>query len=146
MVDRRRRAALQPSFCRPGHAAGLRAVGVVGLAAAGDHVRRGRLPTLHEKVAALLHSLARDHPFVDGNKRTAWAAAAVFYQINGHVIGAEVDDGLIVGLVVDVAEGLMDVPAIAAALKEWAQPYPTPAEWIDDDDPTDSGRGRHHRD
>ncbi|WP_155769446.1 Fic family protein [Mycobacterium asiaticum] len=29
-------------------------------------------PTTHEKAAALLHSLTRNHPFVDGNKRTAW--------------------------------------------------------------------------
>jgi death on curing protein len=35
-------------------------------------------PTLHEKAAALLHSLARNHPFVDGNKRTARAATTVF--------------------------------------------------------------------
>jgi len=33
-------------------------------------------PTIHEKAAALLHGLARNHPFVDGNKRTAWAATS----------------------------------------------------------------------
>jgi death-on-curing protein len=38
----------------------------------------------------------------------------------------------------------MDVPNIAAVLKDWAQPFPTPQEWIDDDDPSDTG-GRHHR-
>src|SRR5260370_32185180 len=62
-------------------------------------------PTLHEKSAALLHSLARNHPFVDGNKRTAWAATAVFYEINGYTISVMVDPGQIVGLVVDIAEG-----------------------------------------
>lgn len=31
-------------------------------------------PTVHEKASALLHGLARNHPFVDGNKRTAWSA------------------------------------------------------------------------
>nr|WP_319455134.1 MULTISPECIES: Fic family protein [unclassified Mycobacterium] len=35
-------------------------------------------PTVHEKAAAVLHSLARNHPFIDGNKRTAWAATTVF--------------------------------------------------------------------
>jgi death on curing protein len=98
-------------------------------------------PTLHEKAAALLHSLARNHPFVDGNKRSSWAAVAVFYQINGYVIAGMVDPGRVVGLVVDVAEGQLDVPAIAAYLKEWAQPFPTPAEWVDD---PDDGGGRHH--
>lgn len=36
-------------------------------------------PTIHEKAAALLHSLARNHPFIDGNKRTAWAATRCDY-------------------------------------------------------------------
>jgi death-on-curing protein len=79
-------------------------------------------PTIHEKAAALLHGLARNHPFIDGNKRTAWAATEVFYTINGHEMTA--DDGLIVALVVDIAEGLLDVPAIAATLKVWALPLP----------------------
>jgi death-on-curing protein len=35
-------------------------------------------PTIHEKAGAMLHSLARNHPFLDGNKRTAWAATSVF--------------------------------------------------------------------
>jgi death on curing protein len=101
-------------------------------------------PTLHEKAAALLHSLARNHPFVDGNKRTAWAATAVFYEINGHSIQPGIDPGRVVGLVVDVAEGLTDVPNIAAVLKEWAQPFPTPPEWIEDDE-DDTDGGRHHK-
>jgi death-on-curing protein len=98
-------------------------------------------PSLHDKAAALLHSLARNHPFVDGNKRTAWAATTVFYQINGHVI-REIDPGLVVGLVVDVAEGLLDVQAIAATLKQWAVPFPIPTDWVEDDSPP----GRHHKD
>lgn len=98
--------------------------------------------TLHEKAAALLHSLARNHPFVDGNnKRAGWAAVTVFYRINGYTVADEVDPGQVIGLVVDVAEGLIDVPNIAATLKEWAVPFPTPAEWLDD---PDEGGGRHH--
>lgn len=78
-------------------------------------------PTLHEKAAALLHGLARNHPFIDGNKRTAWAATAVFYTVNGMDLHPP-DQGEIVALVVDTAEGQLDVPAIAAALKAWARP------------------------
>ena len=71
---------------------------------------------------------------MDGNKRTACAATAVFCQINGYIIFAE--DGQIVGLVVDVAEGLLDVPFIASVLKDWTKPVPIPDEWIDAaDDP-----------
>ncbi|OBG75340.1 MULTISPECIES: type II toxin-antitoxin system death-on-curing family toxin [unclassified Mycobacterium] len=98
-------------------------------------------PSLHEKAAALLHSLARNHPFVDGNKRTGWAAVTVFYRINGYTVADEIDPGQVVGLVVDVAEGQIDVPAIAATLKQWAQPFPSPEEWLDD---PDDGGGRHH--
>ena len=40
-------------------------------------------PDLFLKAAALMESLARNHPFVDGNKRTAITAAALFLQQNG---------------------------------------------------------------
>ena len=79
-------------------------------------------PSIHEKAAALLHSLVRNHPFVDGNKRTAWAATSVFYQANGYTV--HVDDGEVVALVVDIAEGQCDVPAIAGTLKSWAREVP----------------------
>nr|WP_313901386.1 type II toxin-antitoxin system death-on-curing family toxin [Mycobacterium sp. SMC-8] len=46
-------------------------------------------PTIHEKAAALLHGLARSHPFVNGNKRTAWTATAMFYMLNGYNLNAE---------------------------------------------------------
>ena len=49
-------------------------------------------PDLHTKAAALLHSLARNHALVDGNKRLAWAAAAVFLGINGHRVSAGNDE------------------------------------------------------
>jgi death on curing protein len=89
-------------------------------------------PTLHEKGGALLHGLARNHPFVDANKRTAWAATSVFYQINGYLLAVE--DGAVVALTVDVAEGQLDVPNIAAVLKSWAQPLAGPDNWMGTDE------------
>lgn len=44
-------------------------------------------PTLYEKAAALLHGLASRQVFENGNKRTAWAAAAAFLDVNGIDIG-----------------------------------------------------------
>ena len=44
---------------------------------------RDAYPSLEEKAAALLHSLARDHALVDGNKRLALAASIAFLGING---------------------------------------------------------------
>lgn len=49
-------------------------------------------PTLVEKAAALGLSLAMNHPFVDGNKRTAHAAMEVFLVLNGFEIRASVDE------------------------------------------------------
>lgn len=88
-------------------------------------------PTIHEKGAALLHGLARNHPFIDANKRTAWAATSVFYQINGNLIVLE--DGGVVALTVDVAEGQLDVPSIAAFLKSYALPFPDRDDWMGTD-------------
>ena len=39
--------------------------------------------TVHEKAAALLEAVVRNHALVDGNKRLGWAAAVVFYDLNG---------------------------------------------------------------
>lgn len=96
-------------------------------------------PTIHEK-AALLHGLARNHPFVTGNKCTAWTATAMFYMVNGYHVPVEA--GEVVGLTVDAAEGLKGVADIAATLKGWAQPFDTTEEWIEEDEP---GQGKHHR-
>ena len=40
-------------------------------------------PAVHDKAAALLHSLARTQPLIDGNKRLALAATIAFYGVNG---------------------------------------------------------------
>lgn len=73
---------------------------------------------IHHKAAALMHSLIRGHPFIDGNKRTAVAAVVTFYKLNGYQVGAQ--QGEVVALAVDVAEGQLDVSAIAGILKMWA--------------------------
>ncbi|WP_187336109.1 type II toxin-antitoxin system death-on-curing family toxin [Novosphingopyxis iocasae] len=40
-------------------------------------------PTAAELAAAYAFGIARNHPFVDGNKRTAWVAARLFLALNG---------------------------------------------------------------
>lgn len=52
-------------------------------------------PDLIEKASAMFHSLILNHPFHDGNKRTAFAAVGLFLQLNGiSIIGAhrEIED------------------------------------------------------
>lgn len=74
-------------------------------------------PTVWEKAAALMHSLARNHAFVDGNKRTALVATLLFLSRNGVNVDGQ-DDGQLIALVMGVAEGLTDVSGLAAQLKE----------------------------
>lgn len=71
-------------------------------------------PTLEDKAAALLHSLARNHALVDGNKRLAWLATVVFLDLDGRTV--ELDDEVAFDLVMAVAEGSLDVAEIAACL------------------------------
>ncbi len=61
-------------------------------------------PGLFEKAASLLHSLAINHPFVDGNKRTAWMSTVVFLDLNGAAMDGIDQDGAYL-LVVGVAAG-----------------------------------------
>jgi len=76
-------------------------------------------PDLLTKAAALLHSLARDHPLVDGNKRLAWLATYVFLAKNG--VELDPDDDAAYDLVIAVASGeIDDVAAIATALRAFA--------------------------
>jgi death-on-curing protein len=77
-------------------------------------------PDIHTKAAAVLHSLARNHAFIDGNKRTAFLSAVVFYNLNGFDLIA--NDGDVVSLMLDAAEGQVDVPAIAKSLERWVRP------------------------
>jgi death on curing protein len=48
-----------------------------------------RPETIHEKAAHLMRLLAADHPYVDGNKRTALTATAYFYDLNGFTFEAD---------------------------------------------------------
>jgi death on curing protein len=71
---------------------------------------------LHAKAAALLHSLARNHPLVDGNKRLALAATLAFLGVNGVRLTLTNDEAY--DLIVSVASGeLDDVTSIAAKLR-----------------------------
>lgn len=73
-------------------------------------------PTFAAKAAALMHSLARNHALVDGNKRLAWAATRVFCLLNGRDLAFAVDDAE--ALVLAVARGELDVADIAASIDE----------------------------
>ncbi len=78
-------------------------------------------PDEHEKAAALLHSLTRNHALVDGNKRLALAATIAFRGINGQRLTFTNDHAY--ELVIAIATGeLDDVPSIAARLRQHTEP------------------------
>ncbi len=78
-------------------------------------------PDLDAKAAALLHSLARNHALVDGNKRLALAAVIAFYGVNGRRLTLTNDQAY--DLVIDVAAGhLTSVDDIAARLRTATEP------------------------
>ncbi|HWW51829.1 MAG TPA: type II toxin-antitoxin system death-on-curing family toxin [Verrucomicrobiae bacterium] len=71
---------------RYGGARGVRDVGA--LESALHRPQTGYYDTLIHEAAALLESLVQSHPFVDGNKRVAFAVVDVFLRINGFTITA----------------------------------------------------------
>jgi death-on-curing protein len=80
-------------------------------------------PDLHAKAAALVHSLARNHAFVDGNKRLALGALVAFCGINGLRLALTNDAAY--ELIMQVAVGELDsVEEIAAILKKSTGPRP----------------------
>lgn len=72
-------------------------------------------PTLALKAAALLHSIARNHALVDGNKRLAWLATVVFLDLNQQ--RPDLTDDAAFDLVMDVAQGAAEVEEIAERLR-----------------------------
>ncbi len=73
-------------------------------------------PSLHEKAAALLHSIVANHALVDGNKRLGLASVIAFLGINGWRLTMNEDEAY--DLVIEVARGaLRDVASIARRLE-----------------------------
>ncbi|MBL8964925.1 MAG: type II toxin-antitoxin system death-on-curing family toxin [Phycisphaeraceae bacterium] len=73
---------------------------------------------LFEMAAAYLYHIARNHPFLDGNKRTAAASALVFLDFNGVEVNMPDED--LVDLVLAVAGGTADKATVAGSLRTYA--------------------------
>ena len=71
--------------------------------------------SIFEMAAAHLFGICKNHPFIDGNKRTATAAALVFLEINGIEINAAEKD--FYDLVIGTAEGRVSKAEIAVFLQ-----------------------------
>ena len=103
-----------------GHDADVRDWGLLSSAAARPRATafgEDAYGDLYEKAGALLHSLARNHPLVDGNKRLALAATLAFLGVNG--VRVTLTNDAAYELIVRVASGATDdVAAIAEALRK----------------------------
>ncbi len=71
----------------------------------------------------LLLGIARNHPFGQGNKRTAFAAAEAFLHANGYRLEAP-DGAALADRVVDFITGAMDEAAFADLIRSHAEPIP----------------------
>ncbi len=79
-------------------------------------------PAIWEKASALLQSLACNHAFMDGNKRTAWMATGAFLEVNGYPLDSGFSQQDADDLVLTVATGqLRDVGAIASVLVKFSR-------------------------
>jgi death-on-curing protein len=82
-------------------------------------------PTLAEKAAALLHAITRNHPFADGNKRTATIGMIFMLRANGQQPVWDREQAL--EMIVSVAEGRVTLADFAAWLPTVpADPLPDP--------------------
>ena len=73
-----------------GGSMGIRDVGALESALLRPQI--GYYDSLIEEAAALMESLAMNHPFVDGNKRAAFFATDAFLRMNGHFIDCDSEE------------------------------------------------------
>jgi len=76
-------------------------------------------PDIFQKAAALLESLIKNHPFIDGNKRTAISSTGLFLRINGYSL--ETSQKELEDFTLNMATGKISVTAAAKWLKQYSQ-------------------------
>jgi len=112
----------QDQIVRYGGTAGIRdlellqsALGLPAATFAGDFLHAD----IYEMAAAYLFHIVRNHPFIDGNKRTGTVAALVFLLLNGRTFNAPEND--LVKTVVAVAAGRMTKAELALFFRKWVK-------------------------
>ncbi len=123
-IDRRILVLLHDeSLAMHGGASGIRDEGLLesaltrapNLAAYGD-------PDVAALAAAYAYGLAKNHPFVDGNKRAAFLGVGLFLGLNGHRLTASQAEATVA--VFGLAAGDWDEPTFAAWLRSHLAPRP----------------------
>ncbi len=76
-------------------------------------------PTIHQQAAAYLYHIAKNHPFLDGNKRTAYGAMETFLRLNGYNLDLSNEEAY--NMVLQVALGEMSKEALFSFLEKHLQ-------------------------
>lgn len=74
-------------------------------------------PKISEQAAAYLYHIAMNHPFIDGNKRTAFAVADTFLRLNGWTLN--LTDDRAYDLVMQVAQGTMTKEELSSEFESY---------------------------
>jgi death-on-curing protein len=99
-----------------GGASGIRDEGLLLSALARpESLRAYGQPTVFEMAAAYAFGIVKNHPFIDGNKRTGFTAAIIFLELNGETFAASEADATIQTLA--LAAGDLDESGYAAWLR-----------------------------
>lgn len=114
-------AVHEEQLAEHGGAAGVRDLGLLesALARPQNQAAYGN-PDAADLAASYGVGLAKNHPFIDGNKRTAFVAVELFLALNGHDLVA--DDADCVLTMLSVAAGSLDEPGFAAWLRTHSRP------------------------
>jgi death-on-curing protein len=114
-------AVHEEQLAEHGGAAGVRDLGLFESALARpQNVAAYGNPDAADLAASYGVGLAKNHPFIDGNKRTAFVAVELFLALNGHDLVA--DDADCVLTMLAVAAGSLDEPGFAAWLRTHSRP------------------------
>lgn len=100
-----------------GGAAGLRDRGLLSSALARPRnlLAYGKKPDVVLMAAAYTAGIVRDHPFIDGNKRTGFVVGVLFLELNGYRFTASEEDAA--QAVLSLAAGKVGEPALAAWIR-----------------------------
>ena len=113
-------AVHEEQLAEHGGAAGVRDVGLLESALARPrNLAHYGAPDVCELAAAYAFGLARNHPFIDGNKRSAFVATELFLLLNGWRLAAT--DGDCVLVMLNLAAGDIDEAPFAAWLRDRIQ-------------------------
>lgn len=107
-----------------GEPAPIRDVGLLGSAAERPKTTafgKDAYSDIWLKAAALLQSIAKNHALIDGNKRLAWLATAVFLDLNDED-PTTVPNDVVYDLIIGISAGALEVEDIARRLEEAVSP------------------------